>query len=139
MLKKQLFIWYDILIILCIIETIEYKKILWTDEIKKSLQVVQKNVAQRNRQSPFPMISVEEALELIYKSVQKTETEVVNVKNAYGRILVKDVHSFCDLPPFRASIKDGYAVLASDGKGTRKVLCGVTAGTEVSCDNNPLK
>lgn len=82
------------------------------------------------------MISVEKALELIRKSVEKTETEVVNMKDAYGRILAKDIHSFCDLPPFRASIKDGYAVLASDGKGTRKVLGGVTAGTKVSCDNS---
>ncbi|XP_014485463.1 PREDICTED: gephyrin [Dinoponera quadriceps] len=89
-----------------------------------------KNVAQRHRQSPFPMISVEEAMELIRKNVPKAETEVVNTKDAYGRILAKDVYSFYDLPPFRASIKDGYAVLASDGKGRRKVLCGVTAGSE---------
>lgn len=103
---------------------------------KTSLQAGCKNVAQRSRQSPFPMISVEVAQELIRMNVEKAETEAVNTKDAYGRILANDVYSFCDLPPFRASIKDGYAVLASDGKGRRKVLCGVTAGAEVSCDDS---
>lgn len=81
------------------------------------------------------MISVEDAVEMIRNSVEGGEIEIVNANDAYGRILSKDVHSKCDLPPFRASIKDGYAVLASDGKGRRRVLCGVTAGDTVSSDN----
>lgn len=92
------------------------------------------NVPERHRESPFPMISVEEALNVIRKSVCKQVTEDVYLNDAYGRVLFSDIHSKCDLPPFRASIKDGYAVLASDGKGRRKVLCGVTAGNTVSCD-----
>lgn len=90
------------------------------------------NVATRLRESPFPMISVEEAVRMIRTSVEEKSVETVNVKDAYGRILSEDIYSNCDLPPFRASIKDGYAVLASDGKGRRKVLCGVKAGTAVS-------
>lgn len=78
------------------------------------------------------MISVEEAQDLIRKNIQKVETEVVSTEDAYGRVLAENILSFCDLPPFRASIKDGYAVLASDGKGRRKVLCGITAGAKVS-------
>ncbi|XP_025985946.2 gephyrin isoform X2 [Solenopsis invicta] len=88
------------------------------------------NVTTRLRESPFPMISVEEAVRIICMSVdEKRIVETVNVKDAYGRILSEDVYSNCDLPPFRASIKDGYAVLASDGKGRRKVLSSVQAGT----------
>ncbi|XP_011882674.1 PREDICTED: gephyrin [Vollenhovia emeryi] len=87
------------------------------------------NVATRLRESPFPMISVGEAVRLIRTSVEQKRVESVNVKDAHGRILSEDIYSNCDLPPFRASIKDGYAVLASDGKGRRKVLCGVKAGT----------
>lgn len=87
------------------------------------------NVATRLRESPFPMISVEEAVRIIRRSVEEKRVESVNVKDTYGRILSEDIYSNCDLPPFRASIKDGYAVLASDGKGRRKVLCGVKAGT----------
>jgi len=92
-------------------------------------------VAARLRESPFPMISVEEAVKIIRTSVEGNKVETVNVKDAYGRILSEDVYSNCDLPPFRASIKDGYAVLASDGKGKRKVLGGVKAGTAVSRNN----
>ncbi|XP_077264401.1 molybdenum cofactor synthesis protein cinnamon [Temnothorax americanus] len=87
------------------------------------------NVATRLRESPFPMISVEEAVCIIRTSVEERSVETVNVKDAYGRILSEDIYSYCNLPPFRASIKDGYAVLASDGKGRRKVLRGIKAGT----------
>lgn len=90
------------------------------------------NIATRPRESPFPMISVEEAETIIRRSVKERTFETVNVKDVFGRILAEDIYSNCHLPPFRASIKDGYAVLASDGKGRRKVLCGVTAGTAVS-------
>ncbi|XP_029675933.1 gephyrin [Formica exsecta] len=87
------------------------------------------NVATRLRESPFPMISVKEAVKMIRNSVQKEkEVEIINANDAYGRILWENVYSNCDLPPFRASIKDGYAVLASDGKGIRRVFCGVKAG-----------
>ncbi|XP_012215540.1 gephyrin [Linepithema humile] len=89
------------------------------------------NAATRLRESLFPMVSVEEAVDEIVRSAReenKTEVEVIDANNAYGRMLYDEVYSNCHLPPFRASIKDGYAVLASDGKGKRKVLCGVKAG-----------
>lgn len=79
------------------------------------------------------MISVKEAVETILASVEGEILEsYVNINNCYGRILTKNIHANCNLPPFRASIKDGYAVLASDGKGIRKVLGGVIAGNMVS-------
>lgn len=84
------------------------------------------------------MISVEDAVDKIIRSVMednKPELEMINANDAYGRILYDEVYSNCHLPPFRASIKDGYAVLASDGKGRRKVLCGVKAGASVSYNN----
>lgn len=82
------------------------------------------------------MISVKEAEEIIRNSVKKErEVEIVNTNDAYGRILSEVIYSNYDLPPFRASIKDGYAILASDGKGRRRVLGGVKAGATVSCNN----
>lgn len=99
-------------------------------------QINFENVATRLRESPFPMISVKEAVEMIRRSVEKErEVEIINANDAYGKILSEDIYSNYHLPPFRASIKDGYAVLASDGKGSRRVLCGVKAGTTVSCNN----
>lgn len=93
------------------------------------------NVADRCRESPYTMISVEEALQII-----GTQTEPLNgdnklkvaVKVARGRILDDDLYSKYDLPPFRASIKDGYAVIASEGKGKKKVLSSIKAGDSVS-------
>lgn len=95
------------------------------------------NVATRLRESSFPMISVAEALRIIrFESTKDVEVEIINLKDAYGRVLSgESIRSNCNLPPFRASIKDGYAVLASDGKGKRTVLCGVKAGTAVSCNS----
>ncbi|XP_031847264.1 molybdenum cofactor synthesis protein cinnamon isoform X2 [Nomia melanderi] len=97
------------------------------------------NVVERHRESPYPMISMEEALKIIYKNTDPLKlTLTVDMEKAYGRILDSDVYSKYDLPPFRASIKDGYAVLASDGKGKRKVLSGIKAGdlaTEIKLES----
>lgn len=81
------------------------------------------------------MISVEEALQLICKcteSLNFNDKLEEDLEKCYGRILDGDLYSKYDLPPFRASIKDGYAVLANDGKGKRKVLSGIKAGDTVS-------
>lgn len=86
------------------------------------------NIVDRYRESPYPMISVEEALQIIHKCTETLKPKSVVIEKSYGRILDCDVYSKYDLPPFRASIKDGYAILASDGKGSRKVLSGIKAG-----------
>ena len=39
-----------------------------------------------------------------------------------GSTLAQDVFALVPLPPFNASIKDGYAVIAEDGDGLRKVF-----------------
>lgn len=81
------------------------------------------------------MISVEEALQLIYKHVEPLNSNgksEEDLEKSHNRILDGDLYSKYDLPPFRASIKDGYAVLANDGKGKRKVLSGIKAGDIVS-------
>jgi hypothetical protein len=57
---------------------------------------------------------------------------MVDFTEALGRVLAEDVLAKDPLPPFPASIKDGYAVLASDGAGKRKVLGTSIAGVSVS-------
>jgi gephyrin len=56
----------------------------------------------------------------------------MNFTEALGRVLAEDVFAKDPLPPFPASIKDGYAVLASDGAGQRQVLGASVAGVSVS-------
>ncbi|XP_051164081.1 molybdenum cofactor synthesis protein cinnamon [Leptopilina boulardi] len=83
---------------------------------------------RRIRQSPYPMISVESAFKLIEENVTMGEIEIISAWNAFGRILRENVFSVVNLPPFRASVKDGYAVLDTDGKGLRKVIGSSDAG-----------
>lgn len=49
-----------------------------------------------------------------------------------GRVLAEDVFAKDSLPPFPASIKDGYAALASDGAGKRQVRGTCIAGVDVN-------
>lgn len=99
------------------------------------LQSCLTSIVERSRESPYPMIPVEEALQLIHEHARLLNlngTSEEDVEKCHGRILGGDLYSKYDLPPFRASIKDGYAVLVSDGKGRRKVLSGIKAGDTVS-------
>lgn len=50
-------------------------------------------------------------------------------KTLLGRRLAEDVVASDNHPPFRASIMDGYAVVASDGPGVYPVVQQVTAGS----------
>uniref|UniRef100_A0A1I8J763 MoCF_biosynth domain-containing protein n=1 Tax=Macrostomum lignano TaxID=282301 RepID=A0A1I8J763_9PLAT len=77
--------------------------------------------------------NVDEAVSTVLDSVTSLPAETVNCATAsvLGRILASDVIAKEPLPPFRASVKDGYAVRARDGAGRRRVVDVVTAGDEV--------
>jgi len=49
-------------------------------------------------------------------------SEVINFKQANGRILAKDLFSPSDLPPFNRSTVDGFAVKAADTFGASESL-----------------
>ncbi|KAH8681536.1 gephyrin [Xylariales sp. PMI_506] len=68
--------------------------------------------SRRNRESPYPMISIDEALALIKEHTPKPEVVTSKVDiNLPGAILAEDVTARADVPAFRASIVDGYAVV----------------------------
>jgi gephyrin len=73
--------------------------------------------SRRYRESPYPMISVERALELIREHTPAPS--VVSAKldgTVVGAVLAEDVKSPENVPAFRASIVDGYAVVVpNDG------------------------
>jgi molybdopterin molybdotransferase len=61
------------------------------------------------------MISVEEAIATVKKTIKKTsKTEVIPLSSALGHILSTDVLSPINMPPFRQSAMDGYAIHLSD-------------------------
>ncbi|EGZ11890.1 hypothetical protein PHYSODRAFT_562882 [Phytophthora sojae] len=74
------------------------------------------------------MLRVEAAVELVLQQAQPLEAARVAAHEADGFVLVEPVHSVEPLPPFRASIMDGYAVVAADGVGTFPVVERIAAG-----------
>jgi len=84
----------------------------------------------RVRKSPFPMVSVDDALSLILLNSTTLSSEVVPLSNAFGRVLAQNVLSRENFPPFAASIMDGYAVIAEDGPGVFPVVGRITAGMD---------
>lgn len=85
-------------------------------------------VSRRPRKSPYPMISVSQAIETVLSQAEQCMTENLSTKNALGFVLAEDIFAKDPLPPFPASIKDGYAVLVADGAGLRTVMGDSTAG-----------
>ena len=54
------------------------------------------------------MISVEEALEQLFDLVSPLEAEEVDLREAAGRVLARDVQATRTQPPFDASSMDGF-------------------------------
>lgn len=75
--------------------------------------------AAGDRNSPFEMVAVDAALSQVFGALQKLH-------------LPAEHRSHLDLPPFRASIKDGYAMKARSGKGVKVVMESIAAGDTVT-------
>ncbi|XP_048504321.1 molybdopterin biosynthesis protein CNX1 isoform X2 [Beta vulgaris subsp. vulgaris] len=76
------------------------------------------------------MISVDEALKIILEVAQRLEEVTVPIHEAQGKTLAQDIHAPDPLPPYPASIKDGYAVIAADGPGEYPVISESRAGND---------
>uniref|UniRef100_A0A0E0DJI3 Molybdopterin biosynthesis protein CNX1 n=1 Tax=Oryza meridionalis TaxID=40149 RepID=A0A0E0DJI3_9ORYZ len=82
------------------------------------------------------MLPVEEALAAVLSAAaaasaaRRGAAEAVPLHDALGLVLAEDVRAPDPLPPFRASIKDGYAVVASDGPGEYPVITESRAGDD---------
>jgi len=73
-------------------------------------------------------VSVEEALELIYKNIAPKTTEVLPIEHALGRVLAQKLEAKHNLPPYDNSAMDGYAVLCADAGKSVSVLETIFAG-----------
>ena len=60
------------------------------------------------------MISVEEALGILLSNLPERRIEQVPFRSALGRVLAEAIVATSDIPPFRRSAVDGFAVHASD-------------------------
>lgn len=71
-----------------------------------------------DRYSPYPMIEVHDALQIILAELNERIEFSVHL-------------STINIPPFRASIKDGYAVKSTGSAGLKSVVGFVSAGDPV--------
>lgn len=79
-------------------------------------------------ESKYPMIPVEEAQRIVLEHTRPLEPVPLPLTVALGRVLAEDVQADEDMPPFAASAKDGFAVVAADSSPVRRVIGGQAAG-----------
>lgn len=85
------------------------------------------------------MITVEKALELINNSIKKTDTiTTIPISKALGYVLAKDILSPINMPPFRQSAMDGYA-LGSTEEEKFDLIGEVKAGDDTDPNLEPGK
>lgn len=73
----------------------------------------------RHREGIDRMLGVDEARERILAAINPLEPGEIPLLDALGLVLAVDVVSTIDIPPFRNSAMDGYAVQARDTTGAR--------------------
>ncbi|KHJ88115.1 hypothetical protein OESDEN_12094 [Oesophagostomum dentatum] len=87
------------------------------------------SVVHRPRQSTWRAVPMNEALAFVEKAdVMKCVKYIPVAAARVGQVLAERIVAKENVPLVRTSIKDGYAVLASDSPGERKVVGSSTAG-----------
>ncbi len=87
---------------------------------------------RREWEDPDAMVSVDDALQRILGYFSPLEAERVALIEAVGMVLAADVIASENVPPFRNSAMDGYAVRAEDTQSaptSLRVVGTVAAGT----------
>lgn len=79
-------------------------------------------------ESPYPMLPFEEAIARVLAEVTPLGSETRPYDGALGMVLAQDVIATDPLPPFPASTMDGFAVIAAEGDGTRRLVGDQFAG-----------
>ena len=75
------------------------------------------------------ILSLREAWALILGRARPRAAETLSLAEAAGRFLAEPARALVDLPPFRNSAMDGYALRAGDTPGKLPVVHRIAAGT----------
>ncbi|MEN9938288.1 MAG: hypothetical protein RLZZ387_4867 [Chloroflexota bacterium] len=92
---------------------------------------------EMRRESPYPMVPVDEARRLITIFALPLDDEEVAGTTADGRVLSEDVRAPEPLPDVPKSAVDGYALRAADGDSPRRVVAEITAGASAGLSVAP--
>lgn len=63
------------------------------------------------------LASLEEAKKIIFSLVKEKENEKLRLENALNRVLAQNIVAKIDVPHFKKSAMDGFAVMAEDTFG----------------------
>ncbi|NTU79884.1 MAG: molybdopterin molybdotransferase MoeA [Chloroflexales bacterium] len=85
-------------------------------------------MSEMRRESPYPMVAIEEAQRLIMAHVAPLGIEEVDALLADGRVLAETLRASGPVPDVAKSAMDGYALRAGDGLAERRVVAELTAG-----------
>jgi gephyrin len=77
----------------------------------------------------FAMISAAEARSIVLEKSKPLDVQYVSFDVAQGHVIGEDVVAREPVPAYRASIKDGYSVVSSDGPGLYPVVFECHAGS----------
>lgn len=85
------------------------------------------SVTKRARESPYAMTSVENALKLVLAQTPAPQKSMLPIcgQDQYlmaDYFVAQDLYALEQVPAYRASIVDGYAVISTDGPGTFPVV-----------------
>ena len=97
-------------------------------EVKKCHQPISVTKLEITEFKQFPMISVEECLQLIQAQSIPSSDHTVPLECALNRVISHNVYAQYNIPAFPASIKDGYAIRSIDTALTREVIGSCLAG-----------
>ncbi|KAG6854460.1 hypothetical protein C0991_006539 [Blastosporella zonata] len=79
------------------------------------------------KQSPYPVITMEEAIRLVEINIDRLEVETRTVDfNLRGHVLAADVSASQNVPRLHSTNVDGYAVRSTDPPGVYRVLTSQT-------------
>ena len=84
----------------------------------------------------IPMLSYEEALQKLLTQVPEPKAVRVALRHSRGRVLAGSITADLDLPPFRKSFMDGYAVRSQDvARGVRYITLTHSKNNHI-CDSS---
>ncbi|MCJ1268308.1 hypothetical protein MMC22_008196 [Lobaria immixta] len=107
------------------------------DERPKSNDI-QTGPSRRYRSSPYPMLPVEEAVQLVLAKTPSRKTIKTAVGDTLiGSVLAEDVPAKEAVPAYRASTVDGYAVIVPEGGPSPKGIFPVASVSHASPGDIP--
>lgn len=85
------------------------------------------------------MISVNEAKDIITESVKRLPSQRLPLGRALGLVLGEDVYALTDIPNFRQSSMDGYAIRFEPGRTVFTLAGEMAAGSTAALDIGPAE